>query len=174
MPRKQARPIHLSPLQKELLEQQAKRHQISEQMRVRIQIILKASEGASNHSLKRAYSPNSYELVMKWRNRWADKQEGLQELEALLAGKRAMNKRLLEAMLSILQDKKGRGVRSNFTLEQEEQIVAMACRKPADYGLPYENWTQNLLAKAAVEQGIVERISQSKVCTILKKRAATS
>jgi CRISPR/Cas system CSM-associated protein Csm2 small subunit len=174
MPNKSARAIILSALQKELLEQQANRHQISDQLRIRVLIIVKASEGASNNWLKREYSPTNYDLVKKWRNRWADKQESLHELEALLAGKRAKNKRLLEAMLKVLQDQAGRGVKSNFTLEQEEQVVAMACKKPTDFDLPYENWTQQLLAKAAVEQGIVEQISQSKICTILKKRAATS
>lgn len=171
---KQAVRLHLSELQKELLEQEVKRHQLSEQLRVRIQIILKAAQGVTNRALMREYAPGNAKVIRKWRNRWSAKQEALQELEELLAGQRAMKKRLLEAMLSLLQDAKGRGVRSPFTAAQEEQIVAMACKKPADYGFSDENWTQKLLAKAAVEQGIVQSISQSKICSILKKRASTS
>ncbi len=170
MARLQARSIELSELQKQLLEEQVHRHQISEQLRRRVRIILGASQGASNNWLMQQYAPNNYQLIMKWRNRWSDKQEALQKLEKLLEGKRAKKKRLLKAMLSLLKDAPGRGVRSTFTLCQEEQIVALACEKPADYGLPYENWTQVLLAKTAVQQGIVASISQSKVCTILKKR----
>ena len=169
MPVKQAVAIHLSELQKELLEQEVKRHQLSEQLRIRIQIILKAAQGASNKSLAREFAPGNAKIIRKWRNRWAAKQAALHELEELLQGRRAMKKRLLEAMLGLLQDAAGRGVSSNFTLGQEEQIVAMACKKPADYGFADENWTQKLLAKAAVEEGIVRSISQSKICSILKK-----
>ena len=94
----------------------------------------------------------------------------IQELEELVQGKRAMKKRLLKGMLSLLQDASGRGVESNFTLAQEEQIVAIACEKPSDYNFPDENWTQKLLAKAAEQEGVVSSISQSKICRILKKR----
>jgi putative transposase len=173
MARLQATPIHLSELQRELLEQQVNRHQLSEQLRVRIQTILKASQGASNNSLMREYSPGNYHLVKKWRDRWAAKQEALQELEAFVQGKRGMKKRLLEAMLALLQDAGGRGVSSTFTAAQEELIIAMACKKPCDYGLADNNWTQSLLAKIAVREGIVDSISQSKICTILKKRTST-
>jgi len=170
MPVKQAVCIHLSELQKELLEQEVNRHSLSEQLRIRIQIILGAAQGTSNNALKRTLALSHTKYVGKWRKRWADNQEAFQELEEFLEGKRAMKKRLLEAMLSILQDAKGRGVRSNFTLAQEEQIVAIACQKPSDYGLADNTWTQNLLARVAQEEGVVASISQSKICSILKKR----
>lgn len=96
----------------------------------------------------------------------------MHELEELLQGRRAMKKRLLKAMLGLLQDAKGRGKGPSFSLAQEEKIVAMACEKPTDYGFPDENWTQKLLAKAAVQEGVASSISQSKVCSILKKKSS--
>lgn len=170
MPVRQAVAIHLSELQEQLLEQEVKRRQLSEQLRIRIQIILKAARGISNHALAREFAPGNTGIIRKWRNRWAAKQEALHELEELLHGQRAMKKRLVKAMLDLLKDAGGRGVESNFSLVQEEQVVTMACKKPADYGFPDEQWTQNLLAKAVVQQGVASSISQSKICTILKKR----
>jgi putative transposase len=170
MPVKQAVVIHLSSLQKELLEQEVNRHSLSEQLRVRIEIILGSAQGISNNAMKRTLTLSHTKYVGKWRNRWADKQEALQELEEFLKDKRAMRKRLLDAMLIILQDVKGRGVASNFMPAQEEQIIAIACKKPADYGLADNNWTQNLLAQVAQKEGVVASISQSKICSILKKK----
>ncbi|MDV7396580.1 hypothetical protein RZS08_34610, partial [Arthrospira platensis SPKY1] len=82
-----------------MLTQEASRHQVSGQLRIRIEIILKASKGASNSALTREYSPKNHHMAKKWRDRWADKQEALHEMEELLQGQRAMKKRLLEAML---------------------------------------------------------------------------
>ena len=174
MPRQQAPLVHLSELQRQLLDQEANRHQISEQLRVRVSIILDAAQGASNRSLARTYAPGDVPLIRKWRNRWVAQQAKLDELESRLKGQRGMKKALLEAMLEVLSDAGGRGVKSPFTPAEEEQIVALACTKPSDYGLADAKWSQQLLAKMAVEQGIVSHISQSKICSILKKRAATS
>lgn len=174
MPRRQAPQVHLSALQRQLLDREVKRHQLSEQLRVRLQIILEASKGASNRALARAYAPGNVPLIRKWRNRWVAQQAKLDILESQLNGQRGMKRRLLEAMLEFVCDAPGRGVKSPFTPAQEEQIVALACSQPSDYGLADANWSQKLLAKIAVEQGIVSNISQSKICSILKKRAATS
>lgn len=174
MPRRQASIVHLSELQRQLLAGEVKRHQLSEQLRVRIQIILDASQGTGNRALSRVYAPGNVPLIRKWRNRWVAQQSKLDALESQLRGQRGMRKRLLEAMLEVLSDAEGRGVKSPFTPSQEEQIVALACTQPSDYGLADVKWSQQLLAKMAVEQGIVSHISQSKICGILKKRAATS
>jgi putative transposase len=173
MPRQRAPVVQLSELQRQLLGEEVNRHQISEQLRVRLCIILDAAQGVSNRSLARSYAPGNIPLIRKWRNRWVVQQAKLDELESQLAGQRGMKKRLLEAMLEVVSDASGRGVKSPFTPAQAEQIVALACTKPSDYGLADAKWSQQLLAKMAVEQGIVSHISQSKICSILKKRVAT-
>lgn len=139
MPRQQAPLVQLSELQKQLLNQEVNRHQISEQLRVRICIILDAAQGASNRSLARTYAPGDVPLIRKWRNRWVAQQARLNALESQLKSQRGMKRRLLEAMLEIVCDAPGRGVKSPFTPAQEEQIVALACTQPSDYGLADAN-----------------------------------
>ncbi len=55
-----------------------------------------------------------------------------------------------------------------------QQIVALASEKPQDHGIEMTNWTHEMLAKIAIAQGVVRKISSRHVGNILKKRIATS
>jgi len=54
-------------------------------------------------------------------------------------------------------------------LEQKQQLIALACENPQDYGLEITDWTYEMLAKTAIAKMIVETISPSHLGKILKK-----
>jgi hypothetical protein len=76
---------------------------------------------------------------------------------------------LLEQLLGCLQDLPRSGTPKTITLAQEQQILALACRKPADFELPHTHWTHQLLAQVAIREGILPTISSRYIGTILKK-----
>jgi hypothetical protein len=73
-------------------------------------------------------------------------------------------------MLAALEDSERSGVPPRITDNEKIQIQAFACSKPSEKGYPISHWTHIELAKALVEQKIVDRISPSQVGRILKKR----
>lgn len=62
------------------------------------------------------------------------------------------------------------GPRPNFTPAQVAEILRLASMKPAEAGYRFKEWTPQKLATAAIEQRIVDRISQVTVRQILKKQ----
>ena len=77
--------------------------------------------------------------------------------------------RALETVMQRKSDLPRSGAPDTFTAEQICQIVALACEEPESHGLPISHWTQKELVKEAVKQGIVESMSQSQMCRILRK-----
>lgn len=63
------------------------------------------------------------------------------------------------------------GPRPNFTSAQVDEILRLASMKPAEAGYRFKEWTPQKLATAAIEQRIVDRISQVTVRQILKKQS---
>lgn len=63
------------------------------------------------------------------------------------------------------------GPRPNFTSAQVEEILRLASMRPAEAGYRFKDWTPQKLATAAIEQRIVDRISQVTVRQILKRQS---
>lgn len=76
-----------------------------------------------------------------------------------------------EGLNGIATRKRGprNGPRPKFTPQQIETILRLAASDPASLGYPFKRWTTKKLAAAAVERGIVERISHVTISQILKK-----
>jgi putative transposase len=55
-------------------------------------------------------------------------------------------------------------------MAQKQQITALACRKPQDYGIPITQWNREMLAQVAMAQGIVETISPRYISELLKNQ----
>jgi hypothetical protein len=55
------------------------------------------------------------------------------------------------------------GAPLKFTLEQQVECMAIACRDPREYGRPISHWSVHELADELIEQGIVEQISPRQV-----------
>ena len=82
------------------------------------------------------------------------------------------DRELLSKMLEILSDLPRSGHPKRITLEQEQQIVAVACRKPKEFGIAMTQWNREMLAHVAMAEGIVDQISPRYVSEILKKKRA--
>jgi hypothetical protein len=61
-----------------------------------------------------------------------------------------------------------RDARAFFPPLQRTQIVALACRKPSEFGLPLSMWSVRTLALQLVHDEVVTAIHYSSVCLILQ------
>ena len=77
----------------------------------------------------------------------------------------------LDGINGIVVKKRGPqgGPRPHFTASQTAAIINLASSDPSSLGLHFKEWTPQKLANAAVEQGIVSRISHVTVRQILKR-----
>src|SRR2546428_10445171 len=77
MPFPQAKPLHVSPLQQELLQRMVQRTTSAQRLVKRGHIILEAAKGMSNTQIA-AHQQVDYETVRRWRDRWHAAQTRLQ------------------------------------------------------------------------------------------------
>ena len=153
MPFPQAKPLHVSPLQQELLQQMVQRTTSAQRLVKRGHIILEAATGMSTTQIA-AHQQVDYETVRRWRDRWHAAQARLQALEA--TGKPKLLSQAIEVLLS---DEQRPGAPATFTFEQFMRIMALACETPASADRPVSSWTPRELADEAVKRGMVEQIS---------------
>src|SRR5260370_20131963 len=69
MPSQQASPVHLSPIQQELLQRMVHRAKSEQQLVKRGHLILEAAQGTSNTKIAQ-HRQVDYETVRRWRGRW--------------------------------------------------------------------------------------------------------
>src|SRR3989440_12472158 len=162
MPSPQAKPLQVSSLQQDLLQQMAHRTTSAQRLVKRAQIILEALKGTSNSSIARRLQID-YETVRRWGDRWHAAQARLQAIEE--TGK---PKLLSQAIEVLLTDEQRPGAPATFTFEQFMQIMALACETPSDLDRPVSSWTPRELADEAVKRGIVKQISPRTVERFLK------
>ena len=82
MPFPQAKPLHVSPLQQELLQRMVQRTTNAQRLVKRGHIILQAAKGMSNTKIA-AHQQVDYETVRRWRDRWHAAEARLQAVEAI-------------------------------------------------------------------------------------------
>ena len=99
----------------------------------------------------------------RWRKRFASAHEVLATTEAT-GDERELERKIRE----VLMDKHRSGTPPKFTPEQVSLMVALACHKPSELGLPLSHWTADELARQAVELGIVKSISGRHLDRFLK------
>ena len=74
-----------------------------------------------------------------------------------------------EAVAERLQDAPRSGAPATITPEQICAIVALACERPDDVGVPISHWSASDLAREAVRRGILTSISPRSVGRFLKR-----
>ena len=158
----------LSPRPRRLLEQEVSKRTTLRQYTDRISILLLGNDGHSNNKISRDLGI-SLNTVKSWRKRWGAVYGELLAIEAAAVEKPLSDSELLKAILMRLKDLPRSGTPKRITLSQEQQIVALACSKPSDYGLEMTTWTFAMLAQIAVSCGIIKSISPRYVWEILKK-----
>ncbi len=168
MPSAQAKLLHASSLQQELLQQMAHRSTSAQRLVKRASIILEALKGTSNTSIAQ-HLQIDYETVRRWRDRWHAAESRLHTIEE--TGKRKLLSQAIEALLT---DEQRPGAPATFTFEQFMQIVALACETPEVSDRPVSTWTPRELADEAVKRGIVAQISPRTVERFLKGERFTA
>jgi putative transposase len=133
--------IQLDAGERDELERLLRRHSTSQALAQRISIVLLADEGLNNGEIARKLGI-SIKMARVWRRRWKETE-----------GKK------FPSVQDRLGDLPRPGKPMKFSLEQQLEILAMACRKPLDYGLPDSHWTARSLRDKAMEEGVVESIS---------------
>ena len=168
MPTPQAKALHVSPFQQELLQRLVHGTTSAQRLVKRGHIILEAAGGTSNTKIAE-HQQVDYETVRRWRDRWHAAQARLQAIEAT-----AKPKLLSQAIEVLLTDEPRPGAPTTFTFEQFMQIMALACERPALSDRPVSAWTPRELADEAVKRGIVEQISPRTVERFLKGERFTA
>jgi putative transposase len=140
--------LTLSPSDQDALEQLVKRPSTPQQLAQRGRIILKAHAGKNHAQIARELTI-SLDMARLWRARWL-----------------ALADREL-SVIERLSDAYRPGAPATFTLEQQVQLMALACEDPALSGRPIHAWTGRELADECVKRGIVERISPRHVERLL-------
>jgi transposase len=165
--------IPMTARQYQILSKHEGKHSLSHHTKTRIKILLLASKGQSNASVKRELGID-VNTVKKWRRRWETEFELIKSFEFGQPDQEVSDKELLQRMLAVLKDSSRDGAPKRITLAQKQQIVALACEKPQDYGIMMTQWTREMLAQVAKTKGIVNKISPRYVSEILKKARIAS
>lgn len=129
------------------------RHSTPQQLAVRARIVLLAAEGLNNTHIARQLAIKT-DTARCWRERWLA--VATHPLSALSLGQR-------------FADAPRSGAPPRLNAEVLCQIMALACRPPADVGRPVTEWTARELADEVVRQGLAESISPRHVGRFLKR-----
>lgn len=140
-------PLVLSGSERQELQKLVNRHQTSQQISKRAQIILLANQGLNHREIARELGV-SRDMARHWRKRWLESDAPI---------------------LVRLKDAPRSGAPATFTMEQTLRLFAMACEDPANYRLPISHWSARELAEEMVTQGIVEDISARHVGRLLEE-----
>jgi putative transposase len=150
LPRLAPCPIKLNEAERKEIQQLVNRHTTPQQIALRAQIILLASEGKNHRQIARELNI-SRDMARTWRERWLETSE--REV--------AIEKRL--------QDAERSGAPLTFNSEQVIQLFALACENPAESGRPISHWTAGELASEMVKRGIVQSISPRHIRRLLEE-----
>jgi len=143
--------INLKEKEKLALEKVVRKQSISHNIARRARIILMADgQKMTNLEIARMVGIRNEEIT-KWVKRWLDESH-------------------IESVEERLKDKPRSGRKPSITAEQWCKIMALACEKPEDYGVPITHWSHSTLTAEVLKQGIVEKISMSHVGNFLKKQ----
>ena len=153
MPRRAA-VISLLPRQRSLLERLVRSPTVENRLVSRAQIVLRAVD--FEVCLEQAEAMGIEEQrIRRWRTRYADAADKLDAAEL----QPVADDELQALIVDVLSDSYRSGGGAKFTAAQVAQIIALACEKPADLGLPVTHWTSRELAREAVKRKIVDEIS---------------
>lgn len=108
--------------------------------------------------------------VRRWTVRW---KESDARITAAAADPDTKDRDLEKLVYAALMDAYRSGTPPKFTAEQHAQLIALACERPEESGIPVNRLTPAELAKEAVKRGVVESISPRHLDRILKRGGST-
>jgi transposase len=153
--------IHLPPKLDKILRRLSRKRNLPEWLVQRARIIRLLSQG-NNLSETAEQLGISRKTVYRWYRRWQT------SIEPLLSPLSKATRKSLEGHIkALLSDAPRSGAPSQITIEQQVQMIALACEDPQDSGLPLSHWSASEIAREAVKRGIVEQISERSVNRLL-------
>ena len=161
MPWKEASKIELSEKEEEILNEKAKGTHTHQHLKIRSEIVLRASRGESNNKIEREMKKDA-KTVKLWRDKYSKSAEELRKTE------QERPQKMRGAIEKVLSDEQRPGGPPTYREEQVAAIMALACEDPASRDLPFSHWSPSLLRIEAIKLGIVEDISVRQVGRFLK------
>lgn len=159
--------LKLNEQQKRILEKYSSKRTIPIQSRQRTNILFQANQGKGNGCIAESIQVSRH-TVSKWRNRWTESYSELCEY-----GQGNVSERdLLDRMLLVLSDNPRSGAPERISLAEKQNLIALACKSPKDFGVPITQWGHEMLAKVAMAEGLVKSISPRYVGEVLKKTSS--
>ena len=153
MPIPKATKVNLSEEERTGLEQLVRRHNIGQQIALRVRIILAAGQGQTSTAIAATLKVNIITAQL-WRNRWVKAQSI------------SFNDLSIEDRL---QDGPRPGAPARITADQRCQIEALACEEPENSKRPISQWTAREIADEVMKRKIVEHISARHAARLLKR-----
>ena len=150
--------VAVSTRVRKILERLKRAKKTKQELAERINIVLMSAGGLYNLQQAKKLDVDR-QRVRRWRRRWSEGQESLTDAER----EGATNSDLEALIRRILADRPRSGTPPKFTPEQVTDIIALACERPEDSGLPVNRWTPPVLAQEAIKRGIVDSISPRQV-----------
>lgn len=152
-----------------VLEKACRQKTIAHRLVERCGVILGYSRLSNQSQLSRQLGQNRG-FIIRWMNRWQQKRaQGKELLEDYRRGA-SSQKEYQKEILLLLSDEQRSGTPLTFTDHERQQLLAMACQSPADFGLPFTHWTHRSLGEQAQKTGIV--ISSRHLGRLLKTSLA--
>lgn len=148
--------------QMQILEELANASLTPKVIAIRAKIILFLEQGIEP-SLVHVKLGVSYPTIYKWKHRWFQIKETLNQIE-----KEKTRHELKTTIKNAIKDAPRKGTPTKFSDVQIMQIVSLACTPPNAEGLPVSQWSCRSLAEHATRLGIVESISYKQISNFLK------
>jgi putative transposase len=141
--------IELKQIEKEKLENLLRKHTTAQNIARRARIILMANSGEYKNGEIAKYVGMDGGEITKWTKRWVE--SNIEDIEERL------------------KDRPRSGRPATITAQQWCRIMALACEKPEEHGVPITHWSHSTLTAEIIKQGIVDSISTTHVGNFLKK-----
>lgn len=141
--------IKLSSKEKAVLEKLLKKQSTPQNIARRAKIILLTDNTDMTYTAIADSLGIESSDITKWTKRWIERSD-------------------IEDSKERLKDNPRSGRPGGITPEQWCQIMALACEKPDNHGVPITHWSHATLTAEIMKQGIVEKISASHVGDFLR------
>lgn len=141
--------IELNEIEKAILEKIVRKHTTLQSIARRARILLMANSGEYKNGEIAKYVGMDNGEITKWTKRWVESK--------------------VEDVEERLKDRPRTGRPARITAEQWCKIMALACEKPEEHGVPITHWSHSTLTAEIIKQGIVDTISPTHVANFLKK-----
>jgi len=143
--------IELNESDKAELEKIVRKQTTHQSIARRARIILMANSGKYRNGEIAKYVGMDGGEITRWTKRWVESENIIEDVEERL------------------KDRPRSGRPATITAEQWCKIMALACEKPEDHGVPITHWSRSTLTAEIINQGIVDSISTTHVGNFLKK-----